>query len=110
MDPIYKLCDEAICKKDDPPAVGRFLHAQGDPNSKNIHGAPLLVLAANNGRMKTAQMLVAAGASLELQASDGMTALIAAARRGNLAMVQYLLGAGADRRARRRAHVAPRHG
>ena len=33
MDP-KKLNREAIMNKDDPPAVGRFLHAQGDPNSK----------------------------------------------------------------------------
>ena len=98
MDP-NKLCWEAIWYNDDPPAVGRFLHAQGDPNSKDSDGAPLLVQAAYKGRLKTAQMLVAAGASLELQDSSGWTALIGAAANGELAMVQYLLGVGADPRA-----------
>eukprot|EP01043_Picozoa_sp_COSAG02_P050424 COSAG02_NODE_5182_length_4563_cov_4.094982_1_plen_167_part_10 len=94
MDPT-ELIWNAI-ERNDPPAVGRYLGADGDPNCKNILGDPALVVAARFGRTDITKMLVEADASLELRDSNGWTALIAAAIGGHLEIVQYLLRAGSD--------------
>eukprot|EP01043_Picozoa_sp_COSAG02_P009205 COSAG02_NODE_308_length_25072_cov_20.906925_19_plen_362_part_00 len=93
---IDKLISNAIGDDNDPPAVGRYLGADGDPNCKDRYGCPALVAAAECGRTDITKMLVDADASLELRDSDGCTALMAAAIWGHLEIVQYLLRAGSD--------------
>eukprot|EP01043_Picozoa_sp_COSAG02_P011381 COSAG02_NODE_418_length_22698_cov_7.471127_9_plen_132_part_00 len=73
------LIRHAIRDDNDPPAVRRYLGADGDPNGKARGGCPALVAAAVCGRTDITKMLVEADASLELRNSDEWTALIAAA-------------------------------
>ena len=49
MDPHTKLIVNAIMRDNDPPAVGRYLGADGDPNGKHRDGTPASVEAAFHG-------------------------------------------------------------
>lgn len=88
---------EVAISKDDISAIEAHLTAKGDPDVKNDDGTPALGLAAIFGRMEIAALLVDAGASLDLPASEtGDTALHWAAFNGRLQMVEYLLSKGAS--------------
>uniref|UniRef100_A0A0P4VWA3 Uncharacterized protein n=2 Tax=Scylla TaxID=6760 RepID=A0A0P4VWA3_SCYOL len=49
------------------------------------------MLAVSHGRLDMVQMLVAAGAEINIQDDDGSTALMCAAEHGHLAIVKFLL-------------------
>lgn len=49
------------------------------------------MLAVSHGRLDMVQMLVAAGAEVNIQDEDGSTALMCAAEHGHLAIVKFLL-------------------
>lgn len=55
------------------------------------HGQTALMLAVSHGRLDMVQMLVAAGAEVNIQDEDGSTALMCAAEHGHLAIVKFLL-------------------
>ena len=49
------------------------------------------MLAASHGRLRMANMLLAAGADVNIQDEDGSTALMCAAEHGHVEMVRLLL-------------------
>lgn len=49
------------------------------------------MLAVSHGRLDMVQLLVAAGAEVNIQDEDGSTALMCAAEHGHLAIVKFLL-------------------
>jgi ankyrin repeat protein len=55
------------------------------------HGQTALMLAASHGRLRMANMLLAAGADVNIQDEDGSTALMCAAEHGHVEMVRLLL-------------------
>ena len=67
------------------------------PNARTAEDVPLLVIAARNGDIRTAQYLLESGANVKAVARDtGTTALIEFARRGSLDGVRLLIESGAD--------------
>lgn len=74
-------------------AVHALLQAGADPNIANQVGHTPLMQATNG---LTVRRLVAAGAALDTQDRDGMSALMHAARWENVEAVQELLNSGAD--------------
>lgn len=78
----------------------KILDAGADPNARFIappHGIhPLYAAACIAGDLPTVDVLLAAGADVDLQIGDGRTALMQAAENGNRQMIDRLLEAGAD--------------
>ncbi|XP_045121197.1 uncharacterized protein LOC123510274 isoform X2 [Portunus trituberculatus] len=73
-------------------SVVQRLFQLGDLNIKaSQHGQTALMLAVSHGRLDMVQMLVAAGAEINIQDDDGSTALMCAAEHGHLAIVKFLL-------------------
>ncbi|XP_057784653.1 protein VAPYRIN-like [Salvia miltiorrhiza] len=63
---------------------------------RDKEGRTPLLLAAGKGHLRTAKVLVAAGANVDARSKDGRTALYRAAAVGDRPMVEMLLRAGAD--------------
>lgn len=55
------------------------------------HGQTALMLAVSHGRLDMVQMLVEAGADINIQDDDGSTALMCAAEHGHIDIVKYFL-------------------
>lgn len=55
------------------------------------HGQTALMLAVSHGRLDMVQMLVEAGADVNIQDEDGSTALMCAAEHGHIEIVKYFL-------------------
>lgn len=72
------------------------LHGWGNIERKNTKGYSLLMLAAYNGRLEVATLLLDRGADPNTQDTGGNTALMGAAFKGSLAMVRLLCSRGAD--------------
>ncbi|XP_050711968.1 uncharacterized protein LOC126996022 isoform X2 [Eriocheir sinensis] len=73
-------------------SVVQRLFQLGDLNIKaSQHGQTALMLAVSHGRLDMVQLLVAAGAEVNIQDEDGSTALMCAAEHGHLAIVKFLL-------------------
>lgn len=73
-------------------SVVQRLFQLGDLNIKaSQHGQTALMLAVSHGRLDMVQLLVAAGAEINIQDDDGSTALMCAAEHGHLAIVKFLL-------------------
>ncbi|XP_059892437.1 ankyrin repeat and SOCS box protein 3-like [Gadus macrocephalus] len=68
----------------------------GALNRRNVEQKTALYLAAEHGHHKCLEMLAAAGANVEIQATDGSTALIAATEAQSEPCVDALLKHGAD--------------
>lgn len=68
-----------------------------DPNATAAKGATALYVAAFQGHLKVAQMLVEVGGALDQATADGATPLMVAAHQGHLEMVQFLIQAGAGK-------------
>ena len=71
--------------------VGR-LFGLGDVNIRATqHGQTALMLAVSHGRLDMVQLLVEAGADVNIRDEDGSTALMCAAEHGHMEIVKYLL-------------------
>ena len=70
--------------------------ATWDNPDGSVRGLTLLMNASGGGQEPLAEMLIQRRASLDLQTSDGGTALMCAALAGHPAIVQRLLKAGAS--------------
>ncbi|XP_030195389.1 ankyrin repeat and SOCS box protein 3 isoform X1 [Gadus morhua] len=68
----------------------------GALNLRNVEQKTALYLAAEHGHHKCLEMLAAAGANVEIQATDGSTALMAATEAQSEPCVDALLKHGAD--------------
>jgi hypothetical protein len=78
-------------------AVARFIRAGFSPDSRDKAGVPLIVLAARAGDREILDILLKAGAGVNLRAEDrGTTALIDGASGKHLEIMKLLLAAGAD--------------
>lgn len=78
-------------------AVSCFIDAGFSPNIRDKFGVPLLNLAARAGDRNIVQLLLNAGASVDIQAEDrGSTALIDSAAGKHIDIMELLLEAGAD--------------
>ncbi|KID93405.1 ankyrin repeat protein, partial [Metarhizium majus ARSEF 297] len=73
-------------------SVVQYLLDKGRPqvNAQGIDGVAPLHLAAMNGNIETVQILIRAGAALDIQDASGTTALHWAAFKGHEAIVEYL--------------------
>lgn len=77
--------------------VKHLLKAGEDPNEiEEKYGYSPLMFAVAGGNVQTVQVLVSAGADVNHQANDGITALIDASARGNSEIVRILLDHGAN--------------
>ena len=75
-----------------------LLEAGADPNTCDLSGTTILMRAARLGKAELVQMLVDAGAKLNIQnPAYKETALIIASSYGNTEAVEILLKAGADK-------------
>ncbi|KAH6762808.1 hypothetical protein C2S52_020241 [Perilla frutescens var. hirtella] len=63
---------------------------------RDNEGRTPLHLAAGKGHLRSAMVLVSAGANVDARSKDGRTALYRAAANGDRPVVEMLLGAGAD--------------
>merc|ERR1712141_956644 len=73
-------------------AVVRRLFATGDVNIRaSQHGQTALMLAVSHGRLDMVQVLVEAGADLNIRDEDGSSALMCAAEHGQTEIVKHLL-------------------
>jgi ankyrin repeat protein len=73
-------------------AVVCRLFSMGDVNIRATqHGQTALMLAASHGRLDMVQLLVGAGADINIRDEDGSTALMCAAEHGHSGIVKYLL-------------------
>ncbi|MCJ1243058.1 hypothetical protein MMC30_000254 [Trapelia coarctata] len=90
--PLY----EAV-KSQHHDAVEILLNNNADPNSRSIDDWTPLMMAAELGDVKLMQMLINAGALIEVVCEkEGRTPLHLAARKGRRVAVKYLVEGGAD--------------
>ncbi|EQC31885.1 TKL protein kinase [Saprolegnia diclina VS20] len=81
----------------DVATVAALLQSGADANSRNNIGSPALCVAAIEGHVAVAELLLAAGAAVDDELHmNHETALTIAARGGPVALVHLLLGHGAD--------------
>lgn len=72
--------------------VVRRLFQLADVNVRaKQHGQTALMLAVSHGRLDMVQMLLEAGADINIQDEDGSTALMCAAEHGHIEIVKYFL-------------------
>jgi len=83
----------------DAAALARELAAGAAVNSRNRLGESALVIVLKKDRVDLANVLIDAGADVNLAAVNGITPLMAAAYGGHDAIVKRLLAKGADIRA-----------
>ncbi len=77
--------------------VAEYLSEGGDPNMLSRFKDPLLYLAVGRqGGVEVARLLVEAGADVNSQGKNGITALTGAASWCNVDEIKLLLNAGAD--------------
>lgn len=73
-------------------AVVARLFSLGDVNFRATqHGQTALMLAVSHGRLDMVQLLVEAGADINIRDEDGSTALMCAAEHGHMDIVKHLL-------------------
>jgi hypothetical protein len=88
---------ENCIREGKPRAVLLFLEAGFSPNARDKNGVPLLSLAARAGNRPIVDILLKAGAEVNLQAEDrGGSALIDSAMGKHCGILEDLLAAGAD--------------
>jgi len=74
----------------------RVKTAAQDAHPYEMGGSTALMLAAQNGSVESAKLLLAAGANANDTAGDGKSALVMAAFSGNTGVAKLLIDAGAD--------------
>lgn len=79
----------------DANALAALLDSGGDPNAKGRDGETLLMIAAANGHLAVAELLLSRGAEVDRGDDYENTPLMRAAARGRLEMVRLLLRHGA---------------
>ena len=85
----------------DTEAIKLFLAAGMSPNTKDVFGHPALLLAVGLDYLEGVQLLLGAGADVNANGKDGMTALLETAGRSDEEeVVKALLQSGADVNAR----------
>ncbi len=73
-------------------AIVSRLFSLGDVNARATqHGQTALMLAVSHGRLDMAQLLVEAGAEVNIRDEDGSTALMCAAEHGHMEIVKFLM-------------------
>jgi ankyrin repeat protein len=88
---------EDCIKRQNRWAVERFIQGGFSPDRRNQTGVPLICLAARAGDRDIVDLLLKAGAAVNLQAEDrGTSALIDSALGKHLEIMKLLLNAGAD--------------
>jgi hypothetical protein len=88
---------EDCIKRRNSWAVVQFLQGGFSPDSRNQSGVPLICLAARAGDRDIVEILLKAGAGVNLRAEDrGTTALIDSALGKHLEIMKLLLDAGVD--------------
>lgn len=86
------LTSLASINNDTHRAVVRRLFSFGDVNIRGSqHGQTALMLAGSHGRLEIVQLLVEAGADLNIRDEDGSSVLMCAAEHGQVEIVKYLL-------------------
>ena len=88
----------------DAEAVKKSLDRGAAPNSRNRLGKTSLYISIEKNRIDIAQMLIAAGADVNLPSLEKVTPLIAASYAGSLAFVDLLLQHNAAHDATDRLH------
>jgi ankyrin repeat protein len=83
----------------DAAEAREVLRQGGDANQKTPEGAPLLMIAAEDGHEALVEVLLENGAEIDATNEKGVTPLIAAAGTGQVAVLEQLLAHGADPRA-----------
>ena len=82
----------AAITSDTHRAVISRLFGLGDVNIRaSQHGQTALMLAVSHGRLDMVQLLVEAGADVNIRDEDGSTALMCAAEHGSMDIVKYLM-------------------
>lgn len=90
-------------------AVRQHLSTKSELNQKDAFtGSTPLISSATFNRPIAAQLLIDAGADLNIQNNDGATALHSAAFFGRIEIVQLLLDAKADKTIKNKYHVTAR--
>jgi ankyrin repeat protein len=79
-----------------PERVGELLQKGADPNFEDAFGVTPLINAALRGNLRTAVLLLDAGARVDEDGRNGCTSLTWAARNGQISMINLLLDRGAD--------------
>ena len=95
-----RLVDAA--RRQDQEAVRALLKQQVDVNSTQADGASALAWAAHWDDLETAELLMRAGAKVNVSNELGVTPLMLSSVNGSAALVAALLRAGADRSEERR--------
>jgi len=73
-------------------AVVSRLFGLGDVNVRATqHGQTALMLAVSHGRLDMVQLLIEAGADVNIRDEDGSTALMCAAEHGHMEIVKHLI-------------------
>jgi len=86
------LISLAVLANETHRAVVNRLFSTSDLNLRaSQHGQTALMLAVSHGRLDMVELLVEAGADLNIRDEDGSTALMCAAEHGHLEIVKYLL-------------------
>ncbi len=85
----------AAVGKGNTASVRALLARSADPNSKDVTGSPVLVLAAKRGSGAIVQALLDKGAGVNVRDTEGSTPLIEAAGAGHTDIVLLLLKKGA---------------
>lgn len=83
-------------KLGDSSAIGRLLARGASADTTDIEGNTLLMLAARDGHVQLAELLVSYRAKLNARNAAGDTALALAALRGHQRVVEILVAAGAS--------------
>jgi ankyrin repeat protein len=93
-----------------------FLLAGADPNQNTADGSVPLIIAAREGHVTVAKLLVAAGANLNYRTEStlhpkvhaaGLTALVVATQKKQFKVAKFLLEAGADPNRQANCGVTP---
>eukprot|EP00435_Cladocopium_sp_Y103_P072762 s30_g41.t1 len=105
-EPWYDQRFLLVCQKNRLDEVELLLHRPQDPETRDAEGKAALHFAAEEGHLQCVELLLEAGARLDLQQElTGTAPLHLAAEQGHLAVVRLLLQRGADKDLARHVEV-----